>query len=334
MSKPRRIALLPGTSLEDPTYRRLFDGLESSLRPLGFMARAFSPDEGGETLDHFSPDMVHLHFTGHLPGPCRRLLARSMARGARLALTFQDLDNQDRPARTAGQTRVISDLVDRAFFVSALTPAMALRVVSNFPQARGKIASIGNGVGPEWFQPRSGCRTPSLVSIARLSPYKGTDILLWAFRELLDAHPEARLTLFGEDFQNGHFQGLAEKLGLDGYVEFKGLASAFRLKAALKSCRLFAFTSRDETYGMALLEAMAAAAPIVASATGAAALFIEHKKSGWLCTPGDWKSLARGMKALWRDESLGETLGRACREVALSQTWERRASEYARLYAH
>ncbi|MEQ1920600.1 MAG: glycosyltransferase, partial [Elusimicrobiota bacterium] len=133
-----KIALVPATSLDDPTYARVCRGLARALQKRGHAARAFNPrDRAG--IRRFAPDIVHAHFAGHLPAATRTMLLRA----ARLVLTFQDLDHPNHPKRTAAQTRLVSTVVRAARRVTALTPELSRATLAAYPAARGKLSVIG-----------------------------------------------------------------------------------------------------------------------------------------------------------------------------------------------
>ncbi|MCX5796113.1 MAG: glycosyltransferase family 4 protein [Elusimicrobia bacterium] len=329
-----RLALLPGTSLQDPTYRRVLASLAEALRGSGWKARCFCPRRSrlGD-LALFRPDLVHLHFSGHLGAAARRWLDSAAVRRARLVVTFQDLDHPDLPAPDAVQRRHIASLLARASRVTALTPDLARAVGRRYPRAAGQVAVVGNGVGREWFCRAAGRRDgDSIVAAARLAPYKGIDLLLWAFCGLLRQEPRARLLVFGQDFQNGRFQDLALRLGLRGRVRFTKAAAAAPLRAALAKARVFVSASRRETYGMAVLEALAGGAPVLTTRTGMAARQLRHGREAWLVPPGDVAALERGLRHLWSDPALRLRLATAGRRMAQGALWQKRAREYARLY--
>ena len=330
-----RIALLPGTGLDDPTYGRIVEGLCAELRRQGWRARGFCPKRCSQgELIRFRPDILHLHCSGHLGGRARRWLEAAARRPVQLILTFQDLDHPDLPAPDADSCRRIAGLVARASRVTALTPALARGVLLRYPKAAGKISVVGNGVAREWFRGEAPCRDgATIVAAARLSPYKGIDLLLWAFCEFCRRAPDARLLIFGKDFQDGHYQGLARRLDLMSRVRFAGSVTGARLRAALHGARIFVSPSRRETYGMAVLEALACGTAVLAARTGAASQLLRHGRDAWLVPPGDWRALERGLSRLWPDASLRRRLGRAGRAAARRATWERRAREYGRLYA-
>ena len=306
----RRVALVPGGRLDDPTYRRVFAGLSRALRPLGFSARPCRPS----SVRSFAPDLVHLHVTGRVP---------RLPPGMPLVVTFQDLDHPDLPKASERELRA---LVHRASAVTALTSPMAKELRARFGR---KVSVIGNGVGESFFAAGRGGAGP-IVSVGRLAPYKGMDLLLWAFADVLRSHPSARLEILGRDFQRGHHRRLARRLGLSSSVRFLG--DRGRVESVLRKACVFVGASRRETYGMAVLEAMASGAPVLATRTGAAPSLIRDGRSGLLVAPGDPAALSRGLNRLLSDSSLRRRFSSEGRKAAAAHTWAARASAYAAAY--
>ncbi|MBI3547485.1 MAG: glycosyltransferase family 4 protein [Elusimicrobia bacterium] len=283
--------------------------------------------------------MLHLHMAGHVSPESYRDVRRSLRADARLVLTFQDIDHPDLPPPTRAESARVKDLVDRASRVTVLTREMAQTVRARYPAACPKLDVVGNGVGPEWsttagrgdWARRSQSR--EIVAVGRLSPYKGHDIVLLAFRSLAETRPEAKLTILGRDFQAGHYQKFAAALGLRRRVRFAGDAGPREVRAALRRARFVVSGSRRETYGMAVLEAMSMGAPIAATRTGVAAAILRNGRSALVSAPGDVAALAEAMSALWEDAGLRRRLGRAARALAADHGWNKRALLYARSYA-
>jgi glycosyltransferase involved in cell wall biosynthesis len=326
-----RVALLPGTRLSDPTYSRALIELSSALRGRGVDARAFCPRaQPLSRLRRFRPTVVNLHFSGRLGACAARWLDRAARDGASLAVTFQDLDHPDHPAPTAAERARVAALVGRARAVVALTPQLAREVRRRYPGAR-KISVVGNAVGASWFR-RGSRRDGPITCVARLAPYKGIDVLLWAFADLAAADAKARLAVYGEDFSAGRFQRLAARLGLARRVSFEGPVAEARLRRALSRAPLVVSASRRETYGMAVLEALACGAPVLSTRCGAAPSLLAHGRSGWLVAPGDPRALSRALRRLWDDGALRVRLGKAGRGRARAQTWDDRARRYERLF--
>jgi glycosyltransferase involved in cell wall biosynthesis len=274
-------------------------------------------------------DVVHLHVGGRARASAAAAFRRLRARGARGVVTLQDLDHPDLPRDPAADAG-LARLLRAADAATALTPALARAARRRFGLAR--VAVVGNGVGAFW-SPAPGPRreAPLVVASARLAPYKGIDLLLLAFAELAQADPCARLLVLGRDFSRGHHARLARALGLGARVRFAGDAPPARVRAALRRARVFAFPSRRETWGMALVEALACGAPCLASRVGAAA-GLRHRRDAWLAPAGDVRALARGLRRLWSDPALRRRLSAAGPRAAARHRWSLRAADYERVY--
>jgi glycosyltransferase involved in cell wall biosynthesis len=100
-------------------------------------------------------------------------------------------------------------------------------------------------------------------------------------------------------------------------VEAPGRPDPGALAARLALCRVLAFPSLADGLPNALLEAMAAARPCVATAVGGAPDVLEDGRSGVLVPPGDAAALARALAAVLADPAWARALGEAARERVL-----------------
>ncbi len=322
----RRVALLPATTLSDPTYARALPSLAAALRRRGWTSKVFRSRRGdAAALDRFRPSVANLHCAGHVDAAALRLARRALRAGAALVVTLQDLGHPELAAAERASASRLSFLMERASAVVALTPSLARQAARRFGGRRP--LAIGNGVDARWFQGWTERRGP-VTAVGRLCPYKGIDVLLWAFARWAEGRPEARLRIYGRDFHRGHYQRLARRLGLGDRVRFMGCVGRRGLQAALGRASIVVSASRRETYGMALLEAMASGAPLVATRVGVAAELLRHRRSAWLVAPGDPDGLARGLEFVGADRALRERLGREARRAARGQTWADRARRY------
>lgn len=161
-----------------------------------------------------------------------------------------------------------------------------------------------------------------LVTIARLHPDKGLDVLLRALAELrAAAQPDAELVILGSP-QTGWEQYPAKlrydihELGLDGAVTFAGQVS--EVAPALFEAAVYVQPSRPRTEVMplAILEAMAAGRPIVATAVGAVPELLEDGVSGVLVQPEDAAALTAALTEVLADRTGAAALGAAARQRA------------------
>ena len=103
-------------------------------------------------------------------------------------------------------------------------------------------------------------------------------------------------------------------------AQFNGVLQGGALARAYASLDLFVFPSPSETFGLAVLEAMASGVAVLAMAQGGPGFVIEHGVSGWLAA-SEQEFLAAGL-TLARDSDLRARLGRAARGSALGWSWD------------
>jgi glycosyltransferase involved in cell wall biosynthesis len=114
-------------------------------------------------------------------------------------------------------------------------------------------------------------------------------------------------------------------------AHFHGVLEGDQLARAYAGLDLFVFPSPSETFGLAVLEAMASGVAVLAMAQGGPRTVIEHGISGWLADTEE-EFVAAGV-TLARDGELRARLGHAARNRALAWSWETVADELYDVYA-
>jgi glycosyltransferase involved in cell wall biosynthesis len=158
---------------------------------------------------------------------------------------------------------------------------------------------------------------PVVVRLGRLDYEKGQDLLLEAWSQVAPHHPDWTLRIFGSAKGDGaEFRRLEKQtaaLGLSASVEWPGPTSD--ITPALLGGSIFALTSREEGFPMAILEAMAHGLPCVAfdCAPGIGEL-ITHGQDGLIVPAGNTVEFARELRRLIVDPGLRERMGHAARE--------------------
>lgn len=183
-------------------------------------------------------------------------------------------------------------------------------------RARHKVTVIHDGIPSTGQTLKSsnsgGSHHTRLLSVGRLAPYKGQDVLLKAMRQLRDRGIEVELTLvgdvFGEQMAYKHeLEALSKELGLDDRVRFTGFVPD--VAPYLAKADIFILPStRPEGLGLVVLEAMAAGLPVVATSGGGVAEVINDGVDGILVRPGDHVSLADAVASLVSDRFLSKNL--------------------------
>lgn len=146
-------------------------------------------------------------------------------------------------------------------------------------------------------------------SVGWLTPVKGHRALIEAVARLKDEHPRLHLLLVGSGELREEYGRLAVSLGLGGRVHLPGARRD--IPECLAAMDLFVLPSLNEGMGRALIEAMAAARPVIASRVGGVPAIVEHGVTGLLVPPGDPAALAEAIGGLLRDPGRARMLGAA-----------------------
>jgi len=164
---------------------------------------------------------------------------------------------------------------------------------------------------------------PNILFVGRLDKRKGFRYLLQAFALVVQAVPNARLMVVGayskEDKEP--FVRYAWEHHLIG-VKFVGRVSPQELPRYYKTCDLFCAPSTGfESFGIVLLEAMAAGKPIVATGIAGYRSVLEHGREGLLVEPENESALAEAIIRVLRDPSLRSSMGEQGRLKAQQYDW-------------
>jgi len=165
---------------------------------------------------------------------------------------------------------------------------------------------------------------PSLFCTSSAAPYKGLEVLLEAFRLILDAHtPEAQLRVAGDLEGTAPWpflQRLIRRLRLQHHVTFLGRLTAPQLVRELRQTSLFVLPSHIENESNALLEAMLVGVPCVAAATGGVPTVLRDGTDGLLYEDDNPFALAAAVTTLIRDPSRADALAQSGRRRAILLT--------------
>ncbi len=166
-------------------------------------------------------------------------------------------------------------------------------------------------------------RCPSAVGrsvvlfLSRIDPKKGLDLLLPAFAQVKQRHPQALLVIAGSG-SGEYIHGLqqeAARLGLSEDVVWPGFLAGADKLSALAAATLYVLPSYSENFGIALVEALAAGVPCLTTEGVAVAEDIREHEAGLVIAP-EVASLADALDRLLRDETLRTRLGASGQRLA------------------
>jgi glycosyltransferase involved in cell wall biosynthesis len=203
-------------------------------------------------------------------------------------------------------------------------------LLSEYGYPPSQVTCIRNGwSGAPVLDPRK-ADVPTVVCVANFRPQKRHDVLLDAFARVRARIPEARLVLAGDGPLLGEVQERARRLGLGESVEFRGPVG--EIWPLLADSHVFTLTSDYEGIPVALIEAMAAGLPAVASSVEGNTDLVQAGETGFLFAPGDASACAERFLTLLSDSGLRRRMGDAAREAAQDWTMERCVDRYFELY--
>ncbi|MFW5634164.1 MAG: glycosyltransferase family 4 protein [Erythrobacter sp.] len=264
-------------------------------------------------LASFRPHVVNIHYAS--ANAFYFLLLRRLF-GYRILLSCHGSDVLKPLAHDAA---LMPRLLGGADTVTGVSPHLVEAIrVSGGDEARP--VWLPNGVDTRFWHPGkaegySDSDSFELVTVGRLDPVKGFDVLIEAFAILRGRHPGARLTIVGEGEERAALARQAERLGVESCIEFAGRRSPEDLRTLLHRADLFVLPSRSEGMPLSLLEAMACALPCVATDVGGVGATCGE--AGRIVAPEDPGALAEAMLAVARDPAARRALGEAARRRAL-----------------
>jgi phosphatidyl-myo-inositol alpha-mannosyltransferase len=197
---------------------------------------------------------------------------------------------------------------------------------------------VPNGVDVDRFagaRPFEGFRhpeRPTLLFVGRLEPRKGLATLVRAFTRLKTDRPELQLLVVGEGPERARCEALLPP-GLRRDVRFLGRVPHEDLPRYYATCDLYVAPSLGgESFGIVLLEAMAAGRPVVASDIPGYRCVATDGRQGRLVPPDDHAALATAIGALLDNRVLRDAMAEDGRRTVARYDWTQVAAEVADAY--
>lgn len=263
--------------------------------------------------------LVHMHFGGR----SMALLVRAHG-GSKVILQHHastvESNGTRKPLSSRGADRVIA--VSRSV-AADVVGKRAYVVYPGIPIEEAYVARAQQDPFPG---------TPMTVGTAsRLVPVKALHNLISAIALLRDELPALCLEIAGEGPEQGRLEALVRAYRLKERVIFLGWQEP--LAPVMARWNVFALPSVDEGCPVAVLEAMAASLPVVASRCGGLPEIVEDGKTGWLVPPNDPRALADRIRVLLLKPDLRRAMGLAGRACVRERfSLGRMAAEITKIY--
>ncbi len=143
----------------------------------------------------------------------------------------------------------------------------------------------------------------------RLVPIKGVRHLIAAMAVLRPSMPDVRLEIAGAGPEQSALESEVRLQGLDDSVKFLGWQT--EISYVMARWDVYAQPSLEEGFGLAVVEAMAAGLPVVASRVGSLPELVEEGHTGWLVPPANPAALAERLRHLLLDPAAQQAFGEA-----------------------
>jgi glycosyltransferase involved in cell wall biosynthesis len=251
-------------------------------------------------------DLVHTH------------LVHADVYGALGARRLVSTKHNDDPFRTGTFRFVERALTRRAGRVVAITHALERFLVDRVGLPPEKVTTIHYGLDdlPRAWGENGPSPVPDnarvLLAICRLEPQKGVDVAIRALPTVREQHPDAELVVLGEGPERAALEASAR--ALDAPVRLLGRVPD--VAAWLRRADLLVHPARWEGFGLALLEAMLAELPVVATNVSSIPEIVADRETGLLVPQDDPRALADALAQVLADPT---RFGAAGRERAREQ---------------
>lgn len=214
-----------------------------------------------------------------------------------------------------------------------ITPSREVkRTVEGYAWMRGvQVQNIPNGIdlaeldarraaigGKDGARHRLGISADTFVigAIGRLEAHKGIHYLIDAFARLEGKAADLLLLIVGDGSLGSELEARAKRIGLDGgRVRFAGYQPEILPYLLALDVLVLPSTTPYETFGQALIEAMACYIPVVGSDVGGVPEVVTHDRNGWLVPAADAKALRGALERLRGDPAACRRLARAGRRT-------------------
>lgn len=205
-----------------------------------------------------------------------------------------------------------------------------------------KIQVVKNGTDPHFFAPKDTKELAKelkvedkkvILSICRLVPRKGMDLVLHALKEIVSRDSDVVYLVGGSGPDSFRLKRLCEILNLQDHVQFLGRISEEELPYYYSLANVFVMPAKSnppdvEGFGIVFLEANACNTPVIGSKSGGIPDAIVDGKTGLLVDEGNIEQLTTAIWKLIRNEELSRKMGEAGRRRILSEiNWDRSAQK-------
>ncbi|MCG3137217.1 MAG: D-inositol-3-phosphate glycosyltransferase [Phycisphaerae bacterium] len=197
-------------------------------------------------------------------------------------------------------------------------------VIDEFGVAPERTAVVGHAVDTQRFSPTAFNGQRNLLTVARLHPVKGLDVLIEAMALLRDDPLIGRLVIVGDGPERTVLQNQIERLQLSGRVELAGVCHHEQLPVQYGRAAVVVIPSRSEGFNCVKLEALACGRPVIVTRVGGLPEAITPEV-GWVVEPENPRALAAAIREALSDHGRVQQMSQAARnKIEQEFSWSQR----------
>lgn len=279
-------------------------------------------------------DVVHTHnWSVFLEGGIAGMLARVPVLVHTVHGSYQSLDAGAVPRVKRSLRHWLERRVARRFCrVVAVSDSIREQIPNVVGIEPGRLTTVHNGVACGAAKGTPDGQGLTFISVGRFDAIKNHDMMIRAFARVVAQFPDSTLVLVGDGPQRPAIESLIAGLNLGANVELTGFRSD--VAELLGRADVFLMSSRYEGISIALLEAMRAGLPTVATQVGGIPETVLEHRTGLLVPTEDIDGFAAAMSSLAASPGLRRQYGDAAREFQAREFSSNAMLErYAALYA-
>ena len=269
-------------------------------------------------------DLLHVHYA--IPHATSAVMARDILRQQQLNVpVVTTLHGTD--ITIVGQdpsfAPVVTYSINKSDGVTAVSDFLRLETYEAF-DIKKEIAVIPNFIDVEEFQrlekehfKQALCPSGEkvIVHVSNFRRVKNVPHVIEVFHNLRQAGFSVKLLLVGDGPDRANAEHLARTRGVHDDVRFLGKQDP--IAEILSIADVFLLPSGSESFGLALLEAMACGVPTVCSAIGGLPELMGESKAGYLCPLGDISAFTEACSRLLADDNLRKQMAKSARKHAV-----------------
>ena len=282
-----------------------------------------------KVFKEFKPDVINAHYLTGYGTTCR------LAKLHPIVLSAWGSDVFFFPKKNAFNKNLFKKNVFYADRIASTSKIMADEIKKVLPDYKKDITVTPFGVDIKKFKPvKKEPRKEIVIGIVKyFHPIYNIDLLIRSFALLCKDYNNLRLDIYGDGPLKDSLVSLSNELGVGNKVRFLGIIPNDEVPQAINEMDIFVNCSKNESFGVAVLEGMACEKPVVVTDTPGYKEIVTNEYDGIILENREPETMAKALKRLIDDPELREKMGKNGRKTVVEKyDWDANVSIMERLY--